>query len=156
MAIAQVEVNVEEILGRLQQSINKVVPGIEFALATDLSRAGLCIVDFRADGKIGFRIQNAYPTERLYSSVKFHLLQSAILFARVRRTDPELVGECAIWFGDYALVPSLAFCGNSASQILIPDPHFISTRGYQNLRGRNFRSSLKKWSDRDKRIYWNS
>jgi hypothetical protein len=37
------------------------------------------------------------------------LPSTAILFALVRQSCPELMGECDVWLGDVPEVPSLAF-----------------------------------------------
>jgi hypothetical protein len=65
-----------------------------------------------------------------------------------------LIGECDLWLGDVPDLSALAFCGNSPSHVLLPDPDFISSRGYRELRSDGFRACLPKWSNRSDKLFW--
>ena len=46
------------------------------------------------------------------------------LFAEVKRRFPDTVGACRLWLDDFPSGAGLAFCGNAASHVLIPDAIF--------------------------------
>ena len=56
-------------------------------------------------------------------------------------------GRVLISLGDEAHVPGLSFCDRAENSTLIPDPYFIKSRGYRELR-RKFREKERPWLER--------
>jgi hypothetical protein len=61
-------------------------------------------------------------------------------------------GEVIINLEDYGLTPGLAFCDHRDNYFLIPDPLFMSSRGYADLR-RGFANPMV-WPDRKPIAFW--
>ena len=75
------------------------------------------------------------------------------LFADVKRRYPNLRGRLAFNIDDYAPRAGLAFCGNNPSNVLIPDPPFMVSLGYEWLRG-HLNANWIPWHLRDDTLFW--
>lgn len=75
------------------------------------------------------------------------------LVAAYHRECVQATGSVALSLEDWGLTPGLAFCSNNARQFLIPDPLFISTRGYEDVR-RWYATNDIPWRDRIPAVFW--
>lgn len=62
-------------------------------------------------------------------------------------------GRCWFSLGDEAHRPGLAFCGNLPEHILVPDPYFMNSHGYEELRDAFARTDVQ-WGDRSAVAFW--
>lgn len=113
----------------------------------------LAHVTFQGDGGIRFELARHYPTAGIRTNMATRALAVRPLFAHVRAQRPDLVGTCPLWLGDIPETSALAFCGNSTSHLLIPDPDFIGSGGYATPRAELARQWVP-WRNRSSTLYW--
>jgi hypothetical protein len=62
-------------------------------------------------------------------------------------------GEITLNLHDWGHTPGLAYCSNAAEHTLIPDPDFLASRGYREVRDNLARRAVP-WSDRRPTALW--
>jgi hypothetical protein len=147
------------IAGRLEEASAAINRGTSLGLPIEFTRHGLDLhfaaIRWRAeDGRgvvgLGEKIDNWGP-------------HYAHLFAdRILATLPLLVhhhrkgrerGEIDVNLHDWGHIPGLAYCSSSDEHVLIPDPDFLRSRGYQEVRDR-FAQRAVPWSERKPAALW--
>lgn len=113
----------------------------------------LAHVVFLRDGGIRMALARHYPTAGIRANMAARALAMRPLFAHVRSRVPDLVGSCPLWLGDIPEASALAFCGNSTSHVLIPDPDFIGSGGYAAVRTQ-VETGWIPWTQRSETLYW--
>ncbi len=73
------------------------------------------------------------------------------LAAKERRRD--LVGCCRLWNDDFPSGAGLCFSGNAVSHIAFPDPVFMETDGYAELR-HQAQGQWIPWEARETSLFW--
>lgn len=114
----------------------------------------LCTVEFLTDGGIKFIIAYDFRSVAMFGNLRSRLIAARALFLRARQCNPYLTGKCDVWLGDIPECSCLAFCGNNPSHVLIPDPDFLSSRGYEQLREPAFQDALHEWNIRSAKVFW--
>jgi hypothetical protein len=66
----------------------------------------------------------------------------------------QIEGKCRLWLDDFPPEHGLAFCGNSVSHVLIPDPEFLASDGYCYFAMEHVRSEISPWTMRKQTIFW--
>ena len=66
-------------------------------------------------------------------SVNWRIFDILPLLAEFHRRETLVRGAVAISLEDFGVVPGLSFCDNKPDRYLIPDPLFISSRGYSQI-----------------------
>ena len=84
--------------------------------------------------------------------VVWHFLELLPLLLRYCCSG-KIAGECTFNLGDEAHVPGVAFCSNAPSIFLIPDPHFLRTKGYDGLKA-DLRNTPIHWGERRNVAVW--
>lgn len=124
-----------------------------FDLGLHAGHPRLAYVTFRPDGGVLFEVARRYPTAGIRANMATRALAIRPLFARTRARYPDLVGTCPLWLGDIPETSALAFCGNSTSHVLIPDPDFVGSGGYATARAQ-LSEHWVPWPDRAPTLYW--
>jgi hypothetical protein len=62
-------------------------------------------------------------------------------------------GSIVVNLDDVGWLPGLAFCDNQPDRVLIPDAHFLATKGYAESRAR-FASVFVPWEERKRLAFW--
>ena len=124
-----------------------------FDLGVHTGHPRLAHVTFRGDGVILFKLARRYPTYGIRANMAARALAIRPLFARARQLNPDLVGTCPLWLGDIPETSALAFCGNSTSHALIPDPDFVGSDGYATARTQSA-DHWVPWQERTPTLYW--
>jgi hypothetical protein len=81
------------------------------------------------------------------------LLRTLPVFAACMRHHPAAQGRLTLNTGDLARIPGIGYCTNVEGVHLIPDPDFLSSRGYQTIRD-NLNQQRIAWSDRKPVAFW--
>jgi tetratricopeptide (TPR) repeat protein len=93
-----------------------------------------------------------YETDHTLENM-FHWSRSVSLFhAYVRGADP-VRGHADINIFDVGLTPGISCCDDKPGYFLTPDPIFLSSRGYAELR-REFEAADVAWADRIPQAFW--
>lgn len=124
-----------------------------FELVGHAGHPRLAHLAFLEEGRIHIELARRYPTAGIRANMATRALAMRPLFAHVRSRAPDLVGSCPLWLGDIPETSGLAFCGNSTSHVLIPDPDFIGSGGHAAFR-RQLEQDWIAWSRRSDTLYW--
>ena len=62
-------------------------------------------------------------------------------------------GRVSINLEDHTVVPGISFCGNNARGFLVPDPYFLYSHGYRDIR-RQLASGGPPWEKRRTQAVW--
>jgi hypothetical protein len=75
------------------------------------------------------------------------------LIAAYHRRGTPCLGHVAVNLEDTGFTPGLAFCDNRPEYFLIPDPFFLSSQGYADVR-HAFSAAPVAWEDRARTVFW--
>jgi hypothetical protein len=106
-------------------------------------------------GIFGFSpaVRDAAGWDGRESMVGWHLLAILPLFAAYAESD-RTAGSCIVNLGDEGHRRGVGFCNlRSMDVLLIPDPYFVSTRGYEDLK-RTAASDVVAWEERQPVALW--
>jgi hypothetical protein len=85
--------------------------------------------------------------------IAWHLLAILPLFAAYAASD-RTAGSCIVNVGDEGHRRGVAFCNvRSMDVLLIPDPYFVSTRGYEDLKN-SVSADVAPWEERRAVALW--
>lgn len=137
------------------QAFRGALPGgsTPFDLGLHSGHPRLAHVTFLAEGGIRFELARHYPTAGIRANMAIRATAVRPLFAYARSQVADLVGTCPLWLGDIPETSALAFCGNSTSHALIPDPDFVGSDGYATLRAQ-LADQWVPWRDRTSTLFW--
>ena len=126
---------------------------IENALPGDMSLAR-CTME--ADRRWRFGFSEAWhdfsPNHPAATMVAWHWLATLPIFEAYSRAG-RLPGSFLLSLGDEAHARGVAFCANNYGSLLIPDPYFMRSRGYQALR-RSFAACMPPFQQRRRAALW--
>ena len=122
----------------------------KFRLAVHERHPRLASLRFLPDGVIEIALAKHYPSWTSPTFLAARLIGSRLFFAKLRQLCPDLIGECDLWLADVPECPGLAFSGSNLSNVLIPDPHFLESDAYADLRN----DTWVPWLQRNDRVFW--
>lgn len=133
------------------------MPGLALALNSSISN-DISVVDctMKANGSWTFGFSPAWrcvdsnnPAAKM---VAWHWLATLPLFAAYSYQEL-LPGSFLLSLGDEAHARGVAFCANNDTSLLIPDPYFLRSMGYQAIKAA-FDSSMPSFLERKRTALW--
>jgi hypothetical protein len=100
-----------------------------------------------------FSISDEIRTSSSFDVIVDRWVATLGIFAKYYHYGMVETGEVRINIGDEGEVPGLAFCGSRPECFLIPDPYYLGTRGYENIR-LHFAQNNVAWDQRLRVAFW--
>lgn len=132
------------ILGRAQPD--------PFDLTVHHRHPRIATIRFVPGRPIGYALSASYPDWTDRSFLAQRLAGMRLFFGALRDIEPGLDGTCDLWLGDVPEAPGLAFSGCASSNVLVPDPDFVASDGYRQLRREA--EGMLPWPERENDLFW--
>jgi hypothetical protein len=127
------------------------------------TRLALCFADTDMDcallafdrGALHVGIARSYTTGERFHTCIVHYFQGFMPYLlRLYDAFPDLSGQVALWLDDISRGPGLGFTeGVDPDQFALPDPMFIRSNGYQDVRA-YYPDNWIPWQDRSTTVFW--
>jgi hypothetical protein len=136
----------------LSQRASAIAPDLSITVSVHDLEPWVVKVIFHHGMHIEFVVASTFQSEERRDFFTNRWIACSPMFFATKVAHRELVGRCHFEVDDLARSSGLSFCGNSASQMMVPDSVFFETGGYAGLRAID--RQIKPWRDRLSRVFW--